>query len=177
MKKKERILTIVCIILAVISLVLGGYIIYDKVNDSNATQDISSLDVGNNIDESKEKQFTSLEADLIKHANGVKAINFDFADYVIHAEGEYDESRDKINILFEVDNNQKIAEELRQKLYENIGPVPIGYHFESELDDDPDVEILGKYTTITSGKILMTIHVSGILYIQNSKIYLHFLVR
>lgn len=123
------------------------------------------------INSSKE-QFTDKENDLIQHANQIKIIKFDFADYVVHANGDYDDSIDRTDILFEIDDSK--VEELKQKLSENIGSVPEGYRFESELDNNPETTVIEKYTTIMSGHMIKTVHVFGILYTQDNKTYFKF---
>ena len=102
------------------------------------------------------------EIDLINYAN--EYIDFDFTNYVISAEGEYEV--DHANITFELDNLK--IEDFKTNIVNSIGIMPDGYHYDPIIDN---AIIIKKYHKVKGGKILQTVSISGALYSKEDKYY------
>lgn len=106
------------------------------------------------------------EIDLINYAN--EYIDFDFTNYVISAEGEYEV--DHANITFELDNLK--IEDFKTNIVNSIGIMPDGYHYDPIIDN---AIIIKKYHKVKGGKILRTVSISGALYSKEDKYYFTFI--
>ena len=109
-----------------------------------------------------EHQMSEHEKDLINYASDY--IEFDFSNYVISAEGEYD--GDHAKITFELEKSK--IEDFKTSIINSIGIMPDGYHYDPIIDNGVIIE---KYHRVKGGKILKTVSISGVLYSKEDKYY------